>query len=69
MMLLIEGLMEPLRGWVKAFKPTNLHDAIWKTRDLGLVAKTRFTPRPPNQGGRDQRPPINQGERDPRGFD
>ena len=30
MMLFREGLMEPLRGWVKAFKPTNLHDAIWK---------------------------------------
>jgi hypothetical protein len=28
MMLFTEGLMEPLRGWVKAFKPTNLHDAI-----------------------------------------
>jgi hypothetical protein len=69
MMLFIEGLMEPLRGWVKAFKPTNLHDAIWKTRDLGSVAKTRFTPRPPNQGGREQRPPNNQGGRYPRGFD
>jgi hypothetical protein len=69
MMLFTEGLMEPLRGWVKAFKPTNLHDAIWKTRDLGSTAKTRFTPRPPNQGGREKRPPINQGGRDPRGFD
>jgi hypothetical protein len=29
----------------------------------------RFTPRPPNQGGREKRPPINQGGRDPRGFD
>jgi hypothetical protein len=69
MMLFTKGLMEPLRGWVKAFKPTNLHDAIWKTRDLGLTTKTRFTPRPPNQGGRDQRPPMNPGGRDPRGFD
>jgi hypothetical protein len=24
MMLFTEGLMEPLKGWVKAFKPTNL---------------------------------------------
>jgi hypothetical protein len=37
--------------------------------DLGSASKTRFTPRPPNQGGREQRPPINQGGRDPRGFD
>jgi hypothetical protein len=69
MMLFTEGLMEPLSGWVKDFKPTNLHDAIWKTRDLGPEEKTRFTPRPPNQGGRDQRPPMNQGGRDPKGFD
>jgi hypothetical protein len=54
MMLFTDGLMEPLTGWVKAFKPTNLHDAIWKTRDLGSAAKARFTRRPPlNQGGRD----------------
>jgi hypothetical protein len=52
MMLFIEGLMEPLRGWVKAFKPTNLQDVILKTRDLGSTTKTRFTPRPPlNTGG------------------
>jgi hypothetical protein len=70
MMLFTEGLMEPLRGWVKAFKPTNLQDAIWRTRDLGSAAKSRFTPRPPlNTGGRDQRPPMNQGGRDQRGFD
>jgi hypothetical protein len=24
MMLFTEGLMEPLKGWVKAFKPSNL---------------------------------------------
>jgi hypothetical protein len=35
MILFTEGLMEPLRGWVKDFKPTNLHYAIWKTSDLG----------------------------------
>jgi len=33
-MLFIEGLMEPLRGWVKDFKPSNLQEAIWRTRDL-----------------------------------
>jgi hypothetical protein len=70
MMLFTEGLMEPLKGWVKAFKPTNLQEAIWKTRDLGPAAKPKFIPRPPlNNGGRDQRPPINQGGRDPKGFD
>jgi hypothetical protein len=70
MMLFTEGLMEPLKGWVKAFKPTNLQEAIWKMRDLGPAAKPKFIPRPPlNNGGRDQRPPMNQGGRDPRGFD
>jgi hypothetical protein len=70
MMLFTEGLMEPLKGWVKAFKPTNLQDAIWRTRDLGPAAKSKFIPRPPlNTGGRDQRPPMNQGGRDQRGFD
>jgi hypothetical protein len=69
MMLFIEGLMEPLRGWVKDFKPTNLHNAIWKTKDLGSTTKMRFTPGPPlNQGGRDQRPPMNQGGRDQQGI-
>jgi hypothetical protein len=49
--------MEPLKGWVKAFKPSNLHEALCRTRDLmGSAAKTKFAPRPPiNQGGRDQR--------------
>ena len=70
MMFFIEGLMEPLKGWVKAFKPTKLQDAIWRTRDLGPTTKSKFMPRPPlNTGGRDQRPPMNQGGRDPRGFD
>jgi hypothetical protein len=70
MMLFTEGLMEPLKGWVKAFKPTNLQEAIWKTRDLGPAAKPKFVPRPPlNSGGRDQRPPMNQGGRDPKGLD
>jgi hypothetical protein len=62
MMLFTEGLMEPLKGWVKAFKTTSLQKAIWKMRDLGLATKPKFIPRPPlNNGGRDQRPPINLG--------
>jgi hypothetical protein len=28
MILFTEGLMEPLKGWVKDFKPTNPQDAI-----------------------------------------
>jgi hypothetical protein len=57
LMLFSEGLMEPLRGWVKDFKPHNLQEAIWRTRDLmGSTTKTKFTPRPPlNQGVKDQR--------------
>jgi hypothetical protein len=48
LMLFSEGITEPLHGWVKDFKPTNLHDAIWKTRDLaGASQKHKFTPRPP----------------------
>jgi hypothetical protein len=47
MMLFTEGLMEPLKGWVKDFKPTNLQDAIWRTRDLGPATKPKFVPRPP----------------------
>jgi hypothetical protein len=67
--LFTKGLMEPLKGWVKDFNPTNLHDVIWRTRDLGPVSKPKL-PRPLlNTRGRDQRPPMNQGGRDPRGFD
>jgi len=51
MMLFTEGLMQPLEGWVKAFKPTNLQEAIRKTRDLGLAAKPKFVPRPPLNSG------------------
>jgi hypothetical protein len=70
MMLFTEGLMEPLKGWVKDFKPTNLQDAIWRTTDLEPTAKPKFGPRPPlNTGGRDQRPPLNSGGRDPKGID
>lgn len=27
-MLFVEGIVEPLRGWVRAYKPTSLMDAI-----------------------------------------
>jgi hypothetical protein len=57
MMLFFEGLTEPLRGWVKDFKPNTLQDAIWKTRDLeGETSKNKFVPRPPiAPRGKDQR--------------
>jgi hypothetical protein len=65
-----EGLMEPLMGWVKAFKPTSLQEAIWKMGDLGPATKPKFIPSPPlNNGEKDQRPPINQGGHDPKVYD
>jgi hypothetical protein len=46
-MLFTEGLTEPLRGWVKAYKPTSLQDAVSRARDLQeSVSKPKFTPRP-----------------------
>jgi hypothetical protein len=33
-MLFTEGLTEPLQGWVKAYKPTSLQDAVSRARDL-----------------------------------
>jgi hypothetical protein len=69
MILFTEGMMEPLKGWVNDFKPTNLQDAIYMERDLGPAARPKFMFIPPlNTGGRDQRPPMNQGGRDPRIF-
>jgi hypothetical protein len=35
LMLFTEALTEPLRGWVKAFKPHTLQEAIVRTRDMG----------------------------------
>ena len=46
-MVFIEGLTEPLRGWVKAYKPHTLRDAILCTRDLAdSVPKTNFFSKP-----------------------
>ena len=42
-MLFTEALTEPLRGWVKSYKPSTLQDAISRARDIqGLVPKNRF---------------------------
>jgi hypothetical protein len=40
--LFTEGLTEPLRGWVKAYRPHTLQDVILRTRDLAdSVPKTK----------------------------
>jgi hypothetical protein len=45
-MLFIEGLSEPLQGWVKAFKPGSLQDSITRTRDMEhTVPKNKFPPK------------------------
>jgi hypothetical protein len=46
-MLFTEGLTEPLRGWVKAYRPPTLQDAILRTRDLAdSVPKTKTFSKP-----------------------
>jgi len=46
-MLFTEGLFEPLRVWVKAFKPETLYDAIIKTRDMeDVVMKSKSFTKP-----------------------
>ena len=45
-MLFTEALTEPLRGWVKSYRPTTLADAIRQTRDLqDTVPKVRIPPK------------------------
>ena len=42
-----EALAEPLQGWVKAFNPTTLQEAIKKTQDLGnATVKTKVPSKP-----------------------
>jgi hypothetical protein len=58
-MLFTEALTEPLRGWVKAFKPHTLQEAIVRTRDMGdsvLKPKTFTKPFVP-QRDKDQKNP------------
>jgi hypothetical protein len=57
-MLFTEGLTEPLRGWVKAYKPHTLQDAILRTRDLAdSVPKTKSFSKPfVPQKDRDRKP-------------
>jgi hypothetical protein len=58
-MLFTEGLTEPLRGWVKAYRPHTLQDAIRRTRDLAdSVPKTKpFTKPFVPQRDKDQKNP------------
>jgi hypothetical protein len=59
-MLFTKGLDEPLRGWVKAFKSTTLHEAIMRCQDIKdavnkkVLAKS-FIP----QGGKETKIPRN----------
>jgi hypothetical protein len=57
-MLFTEGLTEPLRGWVKAYRPHTLQDAILRTRDLAdSVPKTKTFSKPfVPQKDRDRKP-------------
>jgi hypothetical protein len=58
-MLFTEALKEPLRGWVKAFKPHNLQESVVHMRDMGdsvLKPKTFTKPFVP-QRDKDQRNP------------
>jgi len=53
MMLFVEWLAEPPRGWVKSFEPTTLLATINETKDLHVVAsKNKFTLKPsfPHKG-------------------
>jgi hypothetical protein len=57
-MLFTEGLTEPLRGWVKAYRPPTLQDAILRTLDLAdSVPKTKTFSKPfVPQRDRDRKP-------------
>ena len=44
--MFIEGLAEPLKGLVKAYRPTTLQEAVSKTRDLqDTIPRTKYPPR------------------------
>jgi hypothetical protein len=46
-MLFVEGLFEPLHGWVKAYNLATLHDVVSRARDMqDVVTKSRFPPKP-----------------------
>jgi hypothetical protein len=46
-MLFVEGLSKPLHGWVKAYNPATLQDAVNRARDMqDVVPKSRFPLKP-----------------------
>ena len=45
-MLFTEGLFEPLRVWVKAFRPTTLQDVIMRTHDMKDAVSKKAPTRP-----------------------
>ena len=45
-MLFNEDLAEPLRGWVKAFRPTTLQEAIMRTQDMRDVVSKKAPTKP-----------------------
>jgi hypothetical protein len=51
-MLFTEGLVEPLKGWVKDFRPPTLQDAIMKTQDMEdtMARKAPVNPFIPQKG-------------------
>jgi hypothetical protein len=57
-MVFTEGLTEPLRGWVKEYRPPTLQDSILRTRDLAnSVPKTKTFSKPfVPQRDRDRKP-------------
>ena len=47
-LLFTEGLAEPLKGLVKAYRPTTLQEAMSRTRDLqDAIPRTNYPTRPP----------------------
>ena len=46
-MIFTEALSEPLCGWVKAYKPITLQDAISRTRDLQYSVPKNKPPQKP----------------------
>jgi hypothetical protein len=56
--LFIEGLVEPLRGWVKYFRPNTLQEDIMKTKDMeDTVPKKTSTKTFIPQTGQVSKPP------------
>jgi hypothetical protein len=45
-MLFTEGLAEPLRGWVKAFRPNTLQDTIMRTQDMAYTIPKKAPMKP-----------------------